>query len=189
MVKNLKMTNKITSMLLTGTLAFTLIGCTNTQTKEEPTSQPAIEKTEENKDWLFEKHDESAVETAIDLMITEAENLSEASEEAKQTESYQKAKEESLKNFDDLFNFIFNDKEIAGYTIDEVSDNIVNKAKETLSQLDQYIETYIPDYKYKIKEKLNTAKEFLEDKGTDVLSWAADKYDDIKQKVKEKRNK
>ena len=53
-------------------------------------------------------------------MLESAEQLSESSEKAKQTEAYQNAKEKTKENFDDLFRFLLGEKEIAGYTINDV---------------------------------------------------------------------
>ncbi|MBQ9011044.1 MAG: hypothetical protein IJ093_00130 [Bacilli bacterium] len=186
-----KYTKTAMSILLAGTLALPIVGCSSKK-QEENYQQPSMEQIQETQKQPEEIQTEdpsTAVESAITIMIDGAERLSEASEEAKQTESYQNEKEEVLRNFDVLFGFLFNHKEIDGYTIDDVSESTKERAKEALFELDKYIEVYIPDYKEKAKEKLQDAKEFLEDKGSDAFAWLSDEYDNLKEKTLEKKKK
>ena len=206
MIKNLNIMQKVGSIITSFVLAGTLIGCT-AKNKEESTdaniasselvieninssSMELIDSANSSSDASFvEKHIEesdSAVEAALGIMIEGTEKLSEASEQAKSTEEYKEAKEQALENFDDLYGFLFNEEEIAGYTREEVQESTIQYAEETLYDLDNYIEGYFPEYKDKLKEKMKKAEAWLEEKGTDLAASGYNKIQELKEKTLEK---
>lgn len=182
-IKNLKIFKKGASFLLAGALAFTLTGCSNqAQTAEVTSSTIAMEEVQDN-DNLIERNIEdadSAVEAAIGIMVEGADELAQASDEAKQTEAYQNEKEEAIENFKDLYGFLFEGEEIAGYTVDDVKEGTKERAENALTSIDEDLEEIAPNYKEKIKDKYNDFKEYLNsDEFKDDL---ADKYNKIKDK-------
>lgn len=198
MTRNLNLSKKMVMMLLAGGISFTLVGCGINETKtneevsvtNEQNVDEAIVNTE-GKNFIEEEYEKvegsNAVEAAITIMTDSASELASATEEAKQTESYQRAKEQAMDNFDTIFNFLFNGEEINGYTANDVSDSTIEMAKDALGSLDNYIESYIPEYKEKAKEKLSSAGEWLWDKSTDLGAAAIDKGSAWLDEVKEKR--
>lgn len=191
-INNLKMTkNKIMSLLLAGGLAFTLTGCSNqAQTAEVTSNSVAYEEIDEteayeetNEDNIVERNLEdadSAVESAIGIMVEGADELAQASDEAKQTEAYQNEKERVIENFKDLYGFLFEGEEIAGYTADDVKEGTKERAENALVAIDEDLEEIAPNYKERIKDKYNDFKEYLNsDEFKDEL---ADKYNKIKDK-------
>lgn len=190
--------NRVMAMILAGTLSFSLMGCSVSETKSEESSQTPIEEPQNTEDVAVtdagqeavtnEEEASNAVEAAITLMLDEAEFLASASEEAKQTEAYQQAKEQTMDNFDTLFTFLFQGGEINGYTIHDVSDSTIQMAKDALYSLDNYIEQYIPEYKEKAKAKLQSARAWLWDKSTDLGAYLSEKGSQWIDDVKEKSN-
>lgn len=202
MTRNLNLSKKMVMMLLAGGLSFTLVGCGVNETKnsneENITNEQSVDDVAlntEEKNFIEEEYDKvegsNAVEAAITIMTDSASELANATEELKQTESYQKTKEQAMDNFDTIFNFLFNGEEINGYTVNDVSDSTVEMAKKSLGTLDSYIESYIPEYKEKAKEKLSDAGEWLWDKSTDLGAYVMDKgtnwLDDAKEKSEGKQ--
>ena len=202
MTRNLNLSKKMVMMLLAGGLSFTLVGCGVNETKnsneENITNEQSVDDvavSTEEKNFIEEEYDKvegsNAVEAAITIMTDSASELANATEELKQTESYQKTKEQAMDNFDTIFNFLFNGEEINGYTVNDVSDSTVEMAKKSLGTLDSYIESYIPEYKEKAKEKLSDAGEWLWDKSTDLGAYVMDKganwLDDAKEKSEGKQ--
>ncbi|MCI9585179.1 MAG: hypothetical protein HFH45_00915 [Bacilli bacterium] len=202
MTRNLNLSKKMVMMLLAGGLSFTLVGCGVNETKnsneENITNEQSVDDvavSTEEKNFVEKEYDKvegsNAVEAAITIMTDSASELANATDEVKQTESYQKTKEQAMDNFDTIFNFLFNGEEINGYTINDVSDSTVEMAKNSLGTLDSYIESYIPEYKEKAKEKLSDAGEWLWDKSTDLGAYVMDKgtnwLDDAKEKSEGKQ--
>lgn len=202
MTKNLNISKKMVLMLLAGGISFTLVGCGVNEVKVSDevstTNEQSVDDVAlntEEKNFIEEEYDKvegsNAVEAAITIMTDSASELANATDEVKQTESYQKTKEEAMDNFDTIFNFLFNGEEINGYTVNDVSDSTVEMAKKSLGTLDSYIESYIPEYKEKAKEKLSDAGEWLWDKSTDLGAYVMDKganwLDDAKEKSEGKQ--
>lgn len=195
LIDNLKIgNNKTTSLLLAGALAFTLVGCSNSNqnTDTSATSEPIEMSANSSDESIISKNIEqsdTAVEAAIGIMLDGSSKLAESSEESKNTESFQEAKEESMQNFITLSEFLRGEAEIAGYTIDEVGDNTKEFALESLDELDSDLERIYPNYKEEIKEKLKEAGAWLEEKGTDLAAKGYNKYQELKQKTLEKASK
>ena len=195
MIKNLTIMQKTGSIITALVLSGTLIGCTSKNHEETPVvSSSDIAMIETSSNVVSDKNfiekniedSDSAVEAALGIMIEGTETLAQQSEEAKNTEAYQEAKREALENFDDLYGFLFAEKEIAGYTREEVQESTIEYAEETLYDLDNYIEGYFPEYKDKLKEKMKKAGEWLEEKGTDLAASGYNKVQELKEKTLEK---
>ena len=188
-IRNLKFSNELVSLILAGTLSMTLVGCVSNDTKtddsgsEIPKEQPnegvrgALDNVAESagsavNDEYEKVKGDNAVEAAITVMIDGAEKVGNATEEYKQTEEYQEAKEQVISNFD---------------TIHDVSDTTKEKAKSALNTLDGYIEKNIPDYKEKAKEKLKKAGDWIWDKSTDAGAYIKDKGSEWLDEVRSKQ--
>lgn len=200
-ISNLVISKSFLSILLAGTISFTLVGCGVNENKVDSNNTTNQEQTieEENTTGMtnaltdeYEKiKGDDAVEAAITVMIDGVEYLDSAADDVKQSEDYQKAKDGVVSNFDTLLGFLFNGKEINGYTVHDISDTTKQKAKDALYTLDNYIERNIPDYKDKAKEKLEKAGAWLWDKSTDLGATITEKgsqwLDDVKDKTGKQR--
>ena len=198
-IKDLKLFSA--SLLLSGALALTLTACSNnTQTAEITSDTTAIEQLAEEDSITSNIEDaDSAVETAIGIMVESADQLAQSSDEAKETEAYQEAKEEAIDNFATLYGFLFEGEEVAGHTIDEVKDSTRERAANALQDIDEDLNEIAPNYKEKIKEKYNDFKDYLnsdefKDKLAEDYNKIQDKWqdlkdygNDIKERAKNKR--
>lgn len=184
--------NGVMSLLLAGSLAFTLVGCSSSKGSSEvssnSTSISSVSSSSSSESIISKNIEESdtAVEAALGIMIEGADKLAESSDKAKETEAYKEAKEESMQNFITLSEFLRGETEIAGKTVDEVSDDTKERAEEALYEIDSDLERIYPNYKEELKEKGLELMDWLEDKGTDLAAKGYDKYQELKQKTLEK---
>ncbi len=203
------MKNELVSLLLAGGLAFTLVGCSSSKVNPKDDITPdqvaavvedqSEEKVLENSldsvsssESIIERNleeSDSAVEAAIGIMLEGGEKLVSDSKAATQTESYKEAKEEALDNFVALSEFLRGEREIAGYSIDEVKADTVEYAVEARDALDEDLEIIYPNYKERLKEKGKELLEWAEEKGTDLAAKGYDKYQELKEKTLEKSKK
>ncbi len=195
-MRNFKfMNNHITSLLLSGALAFTLVGCASSKenVKDDISADQVSEVIyQESNDSIIKSNldnADSAVEAAIGIMLEGGDKLVQDSKAATQTESYQKAKEEALDNFITLSEFLRGEREISGYSIDEVKEDTIEYAEEAWAVLDDDLEKIYPDYKEKLKEKGRKFLDWAEEKGTDLAAKGYDKYQELKEKTLEKTKK
>ena len=191
-IKNLKINkNQIITLLLSGTLSLTLVGCTTPSKQSTSSSSIEASAKQEEPSIISEniENADNAVEAAIEIMIESADRLAESSEKAKQTESYQEAKEEAIQNFITLSEFLRGETEIAGYSIDEVKDSTKEYAINAINDLDNDLEKIYPNYKEVLKTKGIELLDWLEEKGTDIAATAYDKSQELKQKPLEKTHK
>lgn len=138
-----------------------------------------------------EEHEESldadtVVEKAISGTIDLADTISEASDEFKQSEAYQQSVERLKTEFNTLVDWLMGKTEINGYTIKDVSSETVSMAKNAVTYVDGVIESYIPDYKDKAKEKLNELADTGWDLATDAGAWLLNKGQEFADEVQEK---
>ena len=171
-IAKLNISEKIVSLLLAGSL-LTLTGCGVSETKTaDNTDTTTIEEPNEEKNFIENEYDkvkgDNAVEAAITIMIDGAEDLANSAHEATQTEEFEAQKETVKENFDTLFNFLFKGEQINGYTIHDVSDSTIATAKKALHKIDEVIESYFPDYKDEVREKLQSVGEKLWDATTTI---------------------
>ena len=203
------MTNEFVSLLLAGGLAFTLVGCSSSKVNpkdditpdqvaavvenqsEEEVLENSLDSVSSDKSIIERNLEESdsAVEAAIGIMLEGGEKLVSDSKAATQTESYKEAKEEALDNFVALSEFLRGEREIAGYSIDEVKADTVEYAVEARDALDEDLEIIYPNYKERLKEKGKELLEWAEEKGTDLAAKGYDKYQELKEKTLEKSKK
>lgn len=203
------MKNELVSLLLAGGLAFTLVGCSSSKVNPKdditPDQVAAVVENQSEEEVLENSLDsvsssesiiernleesDSAVEAAIGIMLEGGEKLVSDSKAATQTESYKEAKEEALDNFVALSEFLRGEREIAGYSIDEVKSDTVEYAVEARDALDEDLEIIYPNYKERLKEKGKELLEWAEEKGTDLAAKGYDKYQELKEKTLEKSKK
>ena len=203
------MKNELVSLLLAGGLAFTLVGCSSSKVNPKdditPDQVAAVVENQSEEEVLENSLDsvsssesiiernleesDSAVEAAIGIMLEGGEKLVSDSKAATQTESYKEAKEEALDNFVALSEFLRGEREIAGYSIDEVKSDTVEYAVEARDALDEDLEIIYPNYKERLNEKGKELLEWAEEKGTDLAAKGYDKYQELKEKTLEKSKK
>ena len=159
-------------------LTTSLIGCSNTvENKTESTE--ITQNTENNKNELEQideyldakTQEDSAAEAAISIMLDGAEKLKTSASDAANSEAVQNELANSMQNFKDLSDFIWNGKEINGVTFSELSDEGKDYAMNALNSLDDTLEYLVPDYKERFKD-------WFTDKAADTL----DSLDNLKNK-------
>ena len=159
-MKKLYKNKNIIAILTTLSLATFLNACTPSKEKKEETNQEQVSQILD----YYESEEQSDE-------ITE---LSEYSEEKWQSEEVQEKYNNVKKKAKDLFDFIFNGKEINGITFKDLSEDGKQIAKEGFYELDSYIELLVPNYKERFhnwtidkgadaKEKLESLKEWYND--------------------------
>ena len=204
-MKDIKiMKNDVTALLLAGALAFTLVGCSSPKVDDKADISSSDIATSVDSDSSVISADssssesiikdnldnaDSAVEAAIGIMLEGGEKLVDDSKKATQTESYKEAKKEAMDNLITISGFLRGEEEIAGYSIDEVKSDTIAYATEALETLDEDLEKIYPNYKEELKEKGRKLLEWAEEKGTDLAAKGYDKYQELKEKTKEKSKK
>ena len=129
---------------------------------------------------------DTVVEKSITGTIELAKSISSATDEYRQTEQYKQDVERLKTEFDTLVNWVLGKTEIDGYTIKDVGNETIDLAKEAISYIDEVIESYIPDYKDKAKEKLSELGDTAWDIATDLGALGYDKAQEFKDDVLEK---
>lgn len=80
------------------------------------------------------------------------------------TEKGYQAKDELIKDYGIVHDFIFENATIKGYTFDELKDNTKAKALSIYLKIDGKIEKHFPQYKETIKEKYGNTKDKVKSK-------------------------
>lgn len=167
--------NKIVAII--GSIAVALSLSAYTPNKAEKPSETAIERTvgytsntmgrlgaavQEAEEHLEQKLADKTIQEYLNALSDEIKNFYSSPVEYFNSEElmtkYERIKEETEK----LFDFIFNGKDINGYTFKDLSDSGKEKAKEGLNMADEFIEKYIPDYKERFHD-------WTVDKGADAV--------------------
>ena len=118
-------------------------------------------------------------------------------DEILESETVSNIKAKSKIIFVNLVDFVFYNGEIHGITFDELSDSAKNKVMEITLSMDSKIESKIPGYKEKIKdksgkyieyslEKMKTIKDSVEQKLEEKIGQQ--EYNDMKEDLKERVN-
>ena len=176
----------------------TLTACSSNvavQKTEDTNSQESIESVEtqnneqtntENIDTTLETQEEkdSAVETAIGIMLDEADQLSESASNAANSEEVQGHLATSMQNLKDLTDFIFNGSEINGVTFSELSDEGKQKAIDALNTLDETINYLIPNYRERFRDWFTDTTA----NGLDALGELKDQGLELWDEIQSKRN-
>lgn len=82
-----------------------------------------------------------------------------------------------------IVDFVFNGKELGGYTFDDLTDIGKKNVVSSLYSLDDVIEEYIPDYKERLKSWALEKGEKIEDLLVDGGVYLKEKWNNYKQKV------
>ena len=179
-MKKLYKNKNIIAILTTLSLATFLNACTPSKEKKEETNQEQVSQildyyeSEEQNDEIKEETSDKEIKEYINELKEEITELSEYSEEKWQSEEVQEKYNNVKKKAKDLFDFIFNGKEINGITFKDLSEDGKQIAKEGFYELDSYIELLVPNYKERFhnwtidkgadaKEKLESLKEWYND--------------------------
>lgn len=80
------------------------------------------------------------------------------------TEKGYQAKDELIKDYGIVHDFVFEDGTIKGYTFDELKDSTKAKVLSLYLKIDEKIEKHFPQYKETIKEKFGKAKDKVKSK-------------------------
>ena len=166
--------NNFTVLLSTLAVSSALLSCTPVKNNNIETAEIKAEIT---KDYQKEKqtnngikeNNDKEIEEYIGNLKKEAEELSKISKEKWESEEVQEKVNAVKKKIKDLFDFVFNGKEINGITFKDLSDEGKENAKKSLEELDYYIELLIPNYKERFHD-------WTVDKGADALET----YDELK---------
>ena len=140
------------------------------QILEDKTPEKQQEKQNEKTIKLTQKTCDKEIEEYINTLKEEITDLSEYSKEQWQSEEVQEKYYNAKKKAKDLFDFVFNGKEINGISFKNLSDNGKEIAKNGFYELDEYVELLIPNYKERFYN-------WTVDKGADAL----EKYDSLKE--------
>ena len=130
---------------------------------------------------------DTVVEKSISGTIELASSISNATDEYKQSEQYKEDVERLKTEFNSLVDWLQGKTEIHGYTINDVGSTTIQAAKDAISYIDGVIESYIPDYKEKAKEKAAELGDFAWDKATDAGAWVLNKGEEFADEVERKR--
>ena len=182
-MKKLYKSKNVVAILTTLSIAAFLNACTPLKEKKEETNEQQVSQileyyeTEEPEENIEEQSDEITKETSdenikeyIAELREEIKELKEYSKEKWQSEEVQEKYSNVKKKAKDLFDFIFNDKEINGITFKDLSEEGKEITINGFYELDEYIELLVPNY----KERFHN---WTVDKGADALET----YDNLKE--------
>ena len=165
---------KIFVIVLSGFILIT--GCSN---KIEPREQikqetPKAETKNEEKAQISSVSNKESKKTPEIITDRDKEVLNYFND-IKNNIDTEEVKEEAIKKFITMTDFIFYDGEIKGIKFNDLKEETKNNILEIYYTVDTKIENKFPNYKDKIDEKYNSAKEYLKQK-----------YDEISQKTDDK---
>ena len=129
-----------------------------------------IEKAEDTFQVVQEKNKDKEIEEYITLLKQQISELGSIAKEKWNSEETQEKLVMIRQKSKDLFDFVFNGKEINGIKFKDLSDNGKKIVQNGLEELDYYTELMIPNY----QERLH---ELIVNKGVDLLET----YDSVKQ--------
>lgn len=155
---------------------------TNTTTKEnkkDPDSKKEQQKQEKPKEEKNETPKEETKEET-EIITTEQEVLAYF-----ETSSLEEAKDKLKNGFTTIVDFIFYDKEIKGYTFDELTTKAKLKIITFALKIDNKIEEYIPDYKNSISEKYQNIKAKAVSKYLEITEQICANHEDTCKFAKE----
>ncbi len=180
---------EILTAFVGASLALTLASCGSVSEEKVQETATPIENTEvqtenTNTEELTQEEKDTAVETAITLMIDGANELKDSASQSANSEAVQEEWSRALENFKVLSDFVFNGGEINGVTFSELSDEGKEYAKSALGTLDGILEYLVPNYQERFRNWFtNTTAE-----GLDTLSELRDEGIQLWEEIQTKRN-
>lgn len=165
---------KIFIIVLSGFILIT--GCSNKIESREQIKQetPKTETKNEEKAQISSVSNKESKQTPEIITDRDKEVLNYFND-IKNNIDTEEVKEEVIKKFITMTDFIFYDGEIKGIKFNYLKEETKNNILEIYYTVDTKIENKFPNYKDKIDEKYNSAKEYLKQK-----------YDEISQKTDDK---
>lgn len=169
--------NNFTVLISSLAISSTLIACTPSKTNDEQIKREIITQTlkqtkneadkvikkgEELTKELKERNKDKEIEEYITLFRQEISELGNIAKDKWNSEETQEKLNNIKQKSKDLFDFVFNGKEINGIKFKDLSDNGKEIAQNGLNELDYYIELMIPNYKDRLKD-------WTVDKGADAV--------------------
>lgn len=156
----------------------------NNSKKEPLEKDKPIQENKTEKNPVTEKEtpkEETKEETEKEEIITTEQEVLAYFE----TSSLEEAKEKLKNGFTTIVDFIFYDKEIKGYTFDELTTTAKLKVITFALKIDNKIEEYIPDYKNSISEKYQNIKAKAVSKYLEITEQICANHEDTCKFAKE----
>ncbi|MBR2587974.1 MAG: hypothetical protein IKF82_01775 [Bacilli bacterium] len=101
----------------------------------------------EKEEYLDQKLADKTIEDYIDELYESMDSFYSISENFLQPENLITTYENISEKGRELFDFVFNGKEINGYTFKDLSEDGKQTAREGLDKVDSFIEKWLPNYK------------------------------------------
>lgn len=196
--------NNFTILVSSLALSSSLMACTPSKTNDEQIKREIltetlnqtvkeadniIKKGEEVTKEIEERNKDKEIEEYITLFRQEISELGNSAKEKWNSEKTQEKIQNIKQKSKDLFDFVFNGKEIKGIKFKDLSDNGKEIAQNGLYELDYYIELMIPNYKDRLKD-------WTVEKGADAIdlydtikNWYHDYQEDVMEEYKSRNVK
>lgn len=167
-------------------LASNLIACTpnkiNSEQMQEEITTQVVDQTnnivkmgQNTVQEIKDKNKDKEIEEYISQLKQEISEFGTSAKEKWNSEETQEKIDNIKQKSKDLFDFVVNGKEINGIKFKDLSDNGKEIVKESMDELDEYMELLIPNYKERAYEKIvNGGAKLLEE--VDSLKETFEKY-------------
>ena len=138
---------------------------------------------------IKEKNKDKEIEEYITLFRQEISELGKSAKEKWDSEETQEKIKKIKQKSKDLFDFVFNGKEINGIKFKDLSDNGKEIAQNGLYELDYYIELMIPNYKDKTYDTLVNGGAAILEKIDSAKKWYDNYQEDVIEEYNSRNNK
>ena len=196
--------NNFTVLISTLALSSSLVACTpskiNDEQMKEEINREVIEQSLKQTDnieetgqaiaqEIKEKNKDKEIEEYITLFRQEISELGKSAKEKWDSEETQEKIKKIKQKSKDLFDFVFNGKEINGIKFKNLSDNGKEIAQNGLYELDYYIELMIPNYKDKTYDTLVNGGAAILEKIDSAKKWYDNYQEDVIEEYNSRNNK
>lgn len=196
--------NNFTVLISTLALSSSLVACTpskiNDEQMKEEINREVIEQSLKQTDnieetgqaiaqEIKEKNKDKEIEEYITLFRQEISELGKSAKEKWDSEETQEKIKKIKQKSKDLFDFVFNGKEINGIKFKDLSDNGKEIAQNGLYELDYYIELMIPNYKDKTYDTLVNGGAAILEKIDSAKKWYDNYQEDVIEEYNSRNNK
>lgn len=168
---------KIFIIMLSGFILIT--GCSNKieprEIKKEISETKKEEFSKENKQKEINSISNDETKQNIEIITDRDKEVLNYFDDIKNNIDSEEIKEEAIKKFIIMTDFIFYDGEIKGIKFNDLKEETKNNILEIYYIVDTKIENKFPNYKDKIDEKYNNAKNYLKQKSNEIIQETDDK--------------